>query len=70
MYFMVNFTQGTLLHRVVRSSQSPIDLAFSSIFTLCNNYTLFDTEVKYLKLRNNQLFRTNHFTYSSKIIND
>ena len=30
-------TQGTLLHRVVRSSQSPLDLAFSSTVNLRNN---------------------------------
>ena len=33
-------TQGTLLHRVARSSQSPLDLAFSYTVNLRNNDTL------------------------------
>ena len=38
-------TQGTLLHRVVRSSQSPIDPAFSSTVNLRNNDILHDGHI-------------------------
>ena len=43
-------TPGTLLHRVVRSSQSPIDLEFSSIVHLRNNDTLHDGHIDSLKI--------------------
>ena len=43
-------TQGTLLHRVVRSSQSPLDLAFSSTVNLRNNDTLHDGHIDSIKM--------------------
>ena len=43
-------TQGTLLHRVVRSSQSPLDLAFSSTVNLRNNDTVHDGHIDSIKM--------------------
>ena len=43
-------TQGTLLHRVVRSSQSSIDLAFSSTVNLRNIDTLNDDHIDSIKM--------------------
>ena len=43
-------TLGTLLHRVVRSSQSPIDLAFSSTVNWRNSDTLHDGHIDSIKM--------------------